>query len=365
MWIARLWQGHAPNTCIISNGFAAMGIGVPGAIAAKLAYPGRRVVTITGDARFLMNSQEIETALRLGLAFVILVWTDKQYGLIKWHQDKRFGRPSHIDFENPDLVRYAESFGARGFRVELVDAHVVEAALAVAQGLFEDRAAWLPADRRIAVLNRAADLLSERADAFATDAAREGGKPLIDSQVEVARAVDVLRNCAELLRAEAGVEVPMGVTPASRQRLAFTHPEPIGIVVAVSAFNHPLNLIVHQVGRAVAAGCPVVVKPAEATPLSIDAALTRANALRTALQAAVFTRDIDVALDAASSLSASALMINDHTAIPCRLDAVRGAQAVGPRGRRHPSHLPGYANGKADRHAFTAALTRRMSAHPA
>ncbi|MGB5835004.1 MAG: acetolactate synthase large subunit [Thiohalocapsa sp.] len=118
MWIARLWQGFAPNTCIISNGFAAMGIGVPGAIAAKLAFPKRQVVTITGDAGFLMNSQEIETALRLDLALVILVWTDSQYGLIKWHQDRRFGRPSHIDFTNPDLVRYAESFGARGFRVE-------------------------------------------------------------------------------------------------------------------------------------------------------------------------------------------------------------------------------------------------------
>ena len=118
MWIARLWQGLAPNTCIISNGFAAMGIGVPGALAAKLAYPDRQVVTITGDAGFLMNSQEIETALRLGLSFVILVWTDSKYGLIKWHQDKRFGRDSHIDFKNPDFVQYAESFGARGFRVD-------------------------------------------------------------------------------------------------------------------------------------------------------------------------------------------------------------------------------------------------------
>lgn len=118
MWIARLWQGFAPNTCIISNGFAAMGIGVPGAVAAKLAHPERKVVTITGDAGFLMNSQEIETALRLDLAFVILVWTDSKYGLIKWHQDRRFGRDSHIDFNNPDFVQYAESFGARGFRVE-------------------------------------------------------------------------------------------------------------------------------------------------------------------------------------------------------------------------------------------------------
>lgn len=121
MWIARLWQVHAPNTCIISNGFAAMGIGVPGAVAAKLVYPDRQVVTITGDAGFLMNSQEIETAVRLGVAFVILVWNDSKYGLIKWHQDRRFGRNSCIDFNNPDFVQYAQSFGARGFRVESVD----------------------------------------------------------------------------------------------------------------------------------------------------------------------------------------------------------------------------------------------------
>lgn len=117
MWVARMWQAQAPNTCIISNGFAAMGIGVPGAVAAKLVAPQRRVVTITGDAGFMMNSQEIETALRLGLAFVILIWNDGQYGLIKWHQDRRFGRDTAIAFNNPDFVAYAESFGARGFRV--------------------------------------------------------------------------------------------------------------------------------------------------------------------------------------------------------------------------------------------------------
>jgi acetolactate synthase-1/2/3 large subunit len=118
MWVARLWQADAPNTCIISNGFASMGIGVPGAIAAKLAYPDKNVVTVTGDAGFMMNSQEIETALRLGLSLVILIWNDSKYGLIKWHQDKRFGRNSHIDFTNPDFVKYAGSFGAKGFRVE-------------------------------------------------------------------------------------------------------------------------------------------------------------------------------------------------------------------------------------------------------
>ena len=118
MWMARMYQAEQPNTCIISNGFASMGIGVPGAIAAKLVFPDRTALTVTGDAGFLMNSQEIETALRIGTPIVILVWNDSEYGLITWHQLRHFGRPSHIDFKNPDLVKYAESFGAKGYRVE-------------------------------------------------------------------------------------------------------------------------------------------------------------------------------------------------------------------------------------------------------
>ncbi|MGB5329021.1 MAG: acetolactate synthase large subunit [Gammaproteobacteria bacterium] len=121
MWMARMYQAERPNTCIISNGFASMGIGLPGAIAAKLAYPDRCALTVTGDAGFLMNSQEIETALRIGVAIVILVWNDSKYGLIKWHQDRRFGRDTQIEFNNPDLVKYAESFGARGYRVASAD----------------------------------------------------------------------------------------------------------------------------------------------------------------------------------------------------------------------------------------------------
>jgi acetolactate synthase I/II/III large subunit len=118
MWVARMYQAERPNTCIISNGFAAMGIAVPGALAAKLAYPERKVVAVTGDAGFLMNSQEIETALRVGTPFVILIWNDAEYGLITWHQLRHFGRASHIAFNNPDFVKYAESFGAKGYRVE-------------------------------------------------------------------------------------------------------------------------------------------------------------------------------------------------------------------------------------------------------
>jgi acetolactate synthase-1/2/3 large subunit len=121
MWMARMYQAERPNTCIISNGFASMGIGVPGAIAAKLVYPDRTALTVTGDAGFLMNSQEIETAMRIGTAIIILIWNDSKYGLIKWHQDRRFGRDTQIQFNNPDFVMYAESFGAKGYRVESAD----------------------------------------------------------------------------------------------------------------------------------------------------------------------------------------------------------------------------------------------------
>src|SRR5579859_2765334 len=118
LWLARLFPCYQPNTCIISNGFAAMGIAVPGAIAARLVYPNRRVVAVTGDGGFLMNSQELETAVRLGTGFVALVLNDRTYGLIKWKQINRFERSAFTDFGNPDFVKYAESFGAQACRVQ-------------------------------------------------------------------------------------------------------------------------------------------------------------------------------------------------------------------------------------------------------
>ncbi len=117
MWMARMFRCEVPNTCIISNGFASMGIAVPGAIGAKLAYPDRKVVAVTGDAGFLMNSQEIETAMRMKTPIVILIWNDSAYGLIEWKQMNGFGRKSNVDFKNPDFVMYAESFGAKGYRI--------------------------------------------------------------------------------------------------------------------------------------------------------------------------------------------------------------------------------------------------------
>ncbi len=152
--------------------------------------------------------------------------------------------------------------------VETSGAEAVDQALDTAHRLFRDRSMWLPASRRIEILEKTAAIMAERAEELAHEAAREGGKPLIDSRVEVARAIDSIRICVDCLRTESGETIPMGINAASAGKLAFTTREPIGVVVAVSAFNHPLNLICHQVGPAIAAGCPVIVKPAENTPLS-------------------------------------------------------------------------------------------------
>jgi acyl-CoA reductase-like NAD-dependent aldehyde dehydrogenase len=152
--------------------------------------------------------------------------------------------------------------------VDTADGGIAERALATAYALYRNRYAWLLPARRIDILRNVAKLMQDRAESLALEAAREGGKPLMDSRVEVARAIDGMLTCAELLRSEAGHVIQMNLNAASLGRIAFTQREPIGVVVAVSAFNHPLNLIVHQVGPAIAAGCPVIVKPAEDTPLS-------------------------------------------------------------------------------------------------
>jgi acetolactate synthase I/II/III large subunit len=118
IWLARMYPCYKPNTCIISNGFSSMGVAVPGAVAAKLIFPERGIVAVTGDGGFLMNSQELETAMRMRTSFVVLILNDRTYGLIKWKQMDNFGRSAFVDFMNPDFVRYAESFGAKGYRIE-------------------------------------------------------------------------------------------------------------------------------------------------------------------------------------------------------------------------------------------------------
>lgn len=134
--------------------------------------------------------------------------------------------------------------------------------------LVSDRDQWLPGHERIEILERAAHLVASRRDELGRLIAAEGGKPLTDALVEVDRAANGLKLCAEEVGHLAGEEIPMGATAPSADRVAFTQREPIGVVVSVSAFNHPLNLIVHQTAPAIAAGCPVLVKPAGPTPLS-------------------------------------------------------------------------------------------------
>jgi acetolactate synthase-1/2/3 large subunit len=121
MWMARLYPTYEPNTCLISNGLSTMAWTLPGAIAAKLARPRARVLVATGDGAFMMNSQELETALREHVPMVVLIWVDDEYGLIKWKMDLELGHNMDTAFGNPDFVAYAESFGARGYRIEAAD----------------------------------------------------------------------------------------------------------------------------------------------------------------------------------------------------------------------------------------------------
>ena len=121
LWIGRMFPAHEPNTVLIANGLAGMGIAIPAAIAAKLVYPDRKVVAVNGDGGFLMNCQELETAVRLKTPFVTVVWENKQYGSIVWKQDKAFGRHFGVDFENPDFVKLAEAFGMPAWRCQSVE----------------------------------------------------------------------------------------------------------------------------------------------------------------------------------------------------------------------------------------------------
>lgn len=121
MWVARHYHCYKPNTCIISNGFAAMGIAIPGALAAKLVNPNKRVIAVTGDGGFMMNCQELETARRVGTPFVTLIFNDSSYGLIKWKQEERFGNSTFVNFTNPDFKLMAESMGLKGYRVTSAD----------------------------------------------------------------------------------------------------------------------------------------------------------------------------------------------------------------------------------------------------
>ena len=344
LWFARNYAAHQPNTLLLDNALATMGAGLPSAIAARLVHPKTKVLAVCGDGGFMMNSQELETAVRLGLNLVVLVLNDSGYGMIKWKQNSMKLTSWGLDFGNPDFVQYANSYGAHGHRIKkaeellpklteclnapgvhvidvpidysqnerltqqlaslvceldrkeeptvvettkvemaevqkpydratiaslpMADGTDVEKALSVARGLFEDRNAWLPAHKRIAILERLSVLMEERKDHLVKTAIAEGGKPHTDTVVEVDRAIQGVKLGIQAIHQLHGEQVPMGLTAASTQRLATTFVEPIGVVVSLSAFNHPLNLIVHQTIPAIAAGCPVIIKPAMATPMS-------------------------------------------------------------------------------------------------
>ncbi len=152
--------------------------------------------------------------------------------------------------------------------IETDDEAALERKLQSAERVFADRNGWLKPHERIAILRKLATLMESKRDHLAMQIAREGGKPLPDAIVETNRAIDGVHNAADELRNFAGREIPMGLSAAAENRWAFTTKEPIGVVAAISAFNHPLNLIVHQVAPAIAVGCPVIVKPAATTPLS-------------------------------------------------------------------------------------------------
>jgi acetolactate synthase-1/2/3 large subunit len=121
MWMARLYPTYERNTCLISNGLSTMAFSLPGALGVKLARHQARVLAVMGDGAFMMNSQEIETAIRERIPLVVLIWEDGGYGLIEWKMDLELGAHYHVGFNNPDVIQYAESFGAKGYRINGAD----------------------------------------------------------------------------------------------------------------------------------------------------------------------------------------------------------------------------------------------------
>ena len=157
--------------------------------------------------------------------------------------------------------------------VDMVNEEQAFAALQIAYGLHSDRSKWLLKKDRLEILKKTAQMATSIREELALQAAKEGGKPLTDSLVEVDRGIEGIYVAIEELSHLHGTEIPMGINAASQDRLAFSTHEPRGVVLAISAFNHPFNLIIHQVIPAVAAGCPVLIKPASSTPLSCQSVM--------------------------------------------------------------------------------------------
>jgi acetolactate synthase I/II/III large subunit len=134
MWMARLYPTYERNTCLISNGLSTMGFALPGALGVQLAKPESKVLAVVGDGAFLMNSQEIETAVREKIPLVVLIWEDGGYGLIEWKMDLELGEHYYVSFSNPDVIAYAESFGAKGYRINSADELLPTLQAALADG---------------------------------------------------------------------------------------------------------------------------------------------------------------------------------------------------------------------------------------
>ncbi len=181
--------------------------------------------------------------------------------------------------------------------VDVLDASGANQALQNAADLFADKSQWLPAEQRMHILEKTATLMQERYDDLVMLAVTEGGKPLLDTRIEMTRAIDGIKSCIECMRTESGTEIPMGLNAASANRIAFTQKEARGVVLAFSAFNHPINLIIHQVAPAIATGCPVIIKPASDTPLSAFAfaALLTEAGLPDGWCQAIAIEDLDIA----------------------------------------------------------------------
>lgn len=152
--------------------------------------------------------------------------------------------------------------------VPVTPADSIEKALVLAHETFKNRSEWLSIFERVEILQKTIQILSEEKHSLIETAVLEGGKPWIDSEVEIDRGLQGIQIAIETLRTMKGEQIPMDLTPSSKDRLAYTFREPLGPVLAISAFNHPFNLVIHQVIPAIATGCPVLIKPASQTPLS-------------------------------------------------------------------------------------------------
>ena len=358
LWIARMFPAHEPNTVFIANGLAGMGIALPTAIAAKLVHPERKVITVNGDGGFLMNCQELETAVRLRTPIVNVIWENSQYGSIVWKQDKKFGRHFGIDFTNPDFVKLADAFGMPAWRCEKTEdfgrhlRHALTLDLPVADRAADrlldrrgdlgrtrngdrcrmsitadqektrphqrqhaavhrrrvargDRAAprstsrtrrrarrsprsptprprtprprstppapsqaeWAahPPRERGEILRRAYEALTAKADELALVMTLEMGKPLAESKAEIAYASEFFRWFAE---EAVRIEGRYATAPNGAGRL-LTMRQPVGPCYMITPWNFPMAMGTRKIGPAIAAGCTMVVKPAQQTPLSM------------------------------------------------------------------------------------------------